>query len=220
MFSLMNKSGRRLRAVTVAVLALAALAPGVNRAARAEPPAPAAAASAASEVERHAEIGKRHFDHGRFQDAIAEYREAYELRASPIFLHEIADAYRQLGIVDRALFFYDRYLETRPDAPDRGEVEGIISELEQSRRRAAAVPNRAALRLSAPAGEVSALGIAATPARAVPVPATRTPIWRRWWFWGAAAALVAAGVTTALLASSGQNDANPPATDLGTKRFF
>ena len=50
------------------------------------------------EVERHAALGQRLLERGRAQEAIAEFRRAYELRADPRFLYDIADGYRQLGL--------------------------------------------------------------------------------------------------------------------------
>jgi len=204
------------RILCAAALAASAATPS---AARAEPPT-GAAQPAAAEVDRHARLGRRHFDRGQYQEAIVEYREAYELRADPAFLHEIAESYRQLGIVDRALFFYDRYLDTRPGAPDRAEVESIITDLEQSRR--AAIEGGANHRPAAagPLGDdrrFVALGAGAggdAPGRA------RPPLWTRWWLWSAAAALIAAGVTATVLAATGGSGAATPASDLGAKRFY
>lgn len=158
------------------------------------------------EVERHAALGQRLLERGRAQEAIAEFRRAYELRADPRFLYDIADGYRQLGLRDQARFFYERYLAAAPDAPDREEVEAQV----------------AALGLTAP-----------PPARATPAPSlardvvilpapetpeSGRPLWRRWWAWTAFGVLVAAGVATALLTR--QNDTPVPATALGDKRFY
>jgi tetratricopeptide (TPR) repeat protein len=179
-----------------------------------------AAPGPASAVDLHAELGKRHFDHGRYQEAIAEYREAYELKANPAFLLEIAGAYRQIGVVDRSLFFYDRYLETRPDAPDRPEVEAIIADLEASRRAAAEPlrdPARPGAQVLGDDGHLLAQGDAA--AGAARPQRGRRPVWRRWWFWGAVGA-VAVGAVAAAIAASGGGDTTAPPAELGAKRFF
>jgi tetratricopeptide (TPR) repeat protein len=205
---------------------LAALLAGAVAAPPGAAPAPTGAdraGAATAELERHVELGKRHADRGEYQEAVAEYREAYELKSSPLFLFQIAEAYRQLGIVDRSLFFYDRYLETRPQAPDRAEVEALVAELEQA-RRAAAEPAHRDLFHPTWAGDARFVGVDAT-AGVAPSPSSipaggPRPLWRRWWFWGVTASLVAGAVTAAVLTTTSAGGPAPPATDLGAKRFF
>jgi tetratricopeptide (TPR) repeat protein len=203
----------RLLAILIALgmLQPASAAPAAPAAPAAAADAPAPPPGADAEVDWHAALGQRHFERGRYQDAIAEFRRAYELRADPEFLRGIGDSYRQLGIVDRALFFYDRYLAARPSAPDRDDVADKIAELERARAAASSTPRPSLARdvLIAPAD-------AGAPA----APAPSRPIWRRWWFWTAAGALLVAGVTAALTISAGHNETTVPATDLGSKRFY
>ena len=167
------------------------------------------------EVERHVTLGLRHLERGRYQDAIAEFRRAYELRDDPRFLYDIAEAYRQLGIVDRALFFYDRYLAALPDAPDRDEVEAKMVELEQA--RTGSIPRVPTL---VPRLDHDVV-VVPVPLQSLPGRATehRRPIWRRWWFWTAIGAAVAAGAIGIAAAASGPGP-SIPATELGDKRFY
>jgi tetratricopeptide (TPR) repeat protein len=195
------------------VIALAVVQSASAAASGATPPAaePPATGGGDVEVDWHAALGQRHFERGRYQDAIAEFRRAYELRADPEFLREIGDSYRQLGIVDRALFFYDRYLAARPGAPDRDDVSDKIAELERARAAAGSAPRPSLARdvLIAPADAAS-----------LAPPAPRRPVWQRWWFWTAAGALLVAGVATALTITAGHNQTTVPTTDLGSKRFY
>jgi tetratricopeptide (TPR) repeat protein len=164
--------------------------------------APAPPRSVDAEVERHAALGQRLLEHGRTQDAIAEFRRAYELRADARFLYDIADAYRRLGLADQARFFYERYLAAAPEAPDRDEVEAALASLGRPAPAPAPPPSLARDDVIVP--------VAPTP--------EPTPLWRRWWVWTAFGALVAAGVTTVLLTR--QNETPVPATALGDKRFY
>ena len=84
----------------------------------------------ASQAETHFASGHRLYQLGRYEEAVAELRRGYELRAEPRFLREIAECYRELGVNDQALFYYDRYLATAPDAPDRKQVEARAADLE------------------------------------------------------------------------------------------
>ena len=157
------------------------------------------------EVDRHAALGQRLLERGSTQEAIAEFRRAYELRADPRFLYDIAGGYRQLGLRDQARFFYERYLAAAPDAPDREEVEAALAAL------GPAPPPAPAPRPSLAHDVV----IVTVPVAAAP---ESPPLWRRWWVWTAFGAVVAAGVISVLLTR--QNDTQVPATALGDMRFF
>jgi tetratricopeptide (TPR) repeat protein len=196
---------RALASLRASALALTLLAAG--RAYGGEP-TPAAKSSSAStgvdaEIDEHVAQGHRLYQLGRYQEAIAEYRRAYELRADPPFLFQIAESYRQLGATEQALFYYDRFLAGAAESPDRDAAEERVSELERLR----AGPASAAT----PTGLLPAAGTGAGPKQ----PA---PLWRRWWVWTAVGAVLAAGVAAAALA--GRSDSSIPITDLGNKKFF
>ena len=167
------------------------------------PTGPPTSTPADAEIDEHVAQGHRLYQLGRYQGAIAEYRRAYELRADPPFLFQIAESYRQLGATEQALFYYDRYLAGAADGSDREAAEERVSELERLRARPAVA--------AAPPGLITAPG---TGAGARPP----TPVWRRWWFWTAIGAALAAGVTVAALA--GRSESTIPTTDLGNKKFF
>lgn len=151
------------------------------------------------EVAEHVAQGRRLYLLGRYQEAIAEYRRAYELRADPQFLMDTAEAYRQLGATERALFYYERYLAAAPSAPDREIVEDRITELE--------------LVKAPPPAPTPPLG--APPATA----AKPRPVWKRWWLWTAVGVAVGAGITAAALSSRSTGPA-VPTTDLGDRKFY
>jgi len=201
---------RSLTLLRASALALTLLAAGPAPGAE-PPPAPAptapttpsASAVADAEIDEHVAQGHRLYQLGRYQEAIAEYRRAYELRADPSFLFQIAESYRQLGATEQALFYYDRYLAGAADGSDRDTAEQRVGELESLRAR----PPVSAT----PPGLIAAPGAGAG-AR------TPTPVWRRWWVWTAVGAALAVGVTVAALA--GRSQTSVPTTDLGNKKFF
>jgi tetratricopeptide (TPR) repeat protein len=147
--------------------------------------------------------GHRLYQLGRYQEAIAEYRRAYELRADPPFLFQIAESYRQLGATEQALFYYDRFLAGAAEGPDRDAAEERVSELERLR--------------AGPAVAAASPGLIGTPGTGATAKQP-TPLWRRWWLWTAVGAVLAVGVTAAAL--SGRSDGAIPNTDLGNKKFF
>jgi tetratricopeptide (TPR) repeat protein len=170
-------------------------------------PTPAATSSASTgvdaEIDEHVAQGHRLYQLGRYQEAIAEYRRAYELRADPPFLFQIAESYRQLGATEQALFYYDRFLAGATESPERDAAEERVSELERLRARPAVA--------ATPSGLLAAPGTAAGAKQP-------TPLWRRWWLWTAMGAVLATGITAAALA--GRSDSSIPTTDLGNKKFF
>jgi tetratricopeptide (TPR) repeat protein len=161
-----------------------------------------------AEMQAHRAVGHRLYRLGRYEEAVAAFRRAYEVKADARLLFDIAECYREMGAVDQALFYYDRYLAGWPDAFDRAEVDDKVAELEAMRgggapRTAVAARRRHPLMITEPP----------------PSKARQTPrVWQRWWFWTAIGAVVLGGVGVAV-ASSGSGT-SVPATDLGNKRFF
>jgi hypothetical protein len=80
----------------------------------------------------HFDEAIKHYNLGRFAEAIAEFEKAYDADPAPILLFNIAQSHRQLGNKEKALFFYRRYIEQAPDAPNRPEVEQRMKDLAQS----------------------------------------------------------------------------------------
>jgi hypothetical protein len=68
---------------------------------------------------------------GRWQEAVDLWEQAYVVFSAPEFLFNIGQAYRQQRNCERGLFFYRRYLATKPNAPNRSEVMKFIAELEK-----------------------------------------------------------------------------------------
>lgn len=199
---------------TFLVLLAVATAPAGRAVAAAPTPAPM---SVQVETQRHAELGRRHFEHGRYQDAIAEYRKAYELKGDPIFLYEIATCYRQLELNDRALFFYERYQSASPNAANRDEVDRNIAELERGLKNATGIPTPRFPprdRVLPPSEDTRLEAFSFDERRPAPPP---VPLWRRWWVW-TAVGFVAAGAAAVVVISSGVGS-TIPTTELGHKRF-
>lgn len=110
-----------MRAGIVTIVCAAALV--ASSAARAE-------SGGADSAQAHFDRGAKLYNLGHFQDAIPEFEKAYDLDPSPIFLFNIAQSHRQLGNKERALFFYRRYVEQAPNAPNRDDVQRRMKELQ------------------------------------------------------------------------------------------
>jgi tetratricopeptide (TPR) repeat protein len=79
----------------------------------------------------HYQKGTSFYDLGRYQDAIKEFEAAYEIKNDPALLYNLAQSHRLAGNSDQALHFYRTYLRRFPKAPNRAEIEGRITALEQ-----------------------------------------------------------------------------------------
>lgn len=162
--------------------------------------------SEAKHVPSHHEVGERLFAEGRYEQAVAEFRKAYELEARPEFLLQIGRSYERIGHSDKARYFFQRYLSTAPsDAPARPEVEALM----------ASAPPPPATEPTAPDDLVMVPLEYEASKTAADVPPSRLG---GWWLWIGAGAAVLAGVGIALALSNGGDDV--PRSDLGHQRFF
>ncbi len=78
------------------------------------------------------EKGMAHFQLEEYDKAILEWEEGFRTRPVPEFLYNLAQAYRLSKVPERALTLYRRYLSMKPNAPNRGEVERHIVQLEKA----------------------------------------------------------------------------------------
>ena len=115
------------RAVLVALLSLA-----LPLAARAQDAADdAKKAAVLEEARQHVAKAKVHYDLGEFKEAADEYIIVYRLRPIPALLFNIAQAYRQGGLYEKARQFYKSYLRESPDAKNKGMIQQAIKEMDE-----------------------------------------------------------------------------------------
>jgi tetratricopeptide (TPR) repeat protein len=197
----------RLSVCTIALIA------SLARPVQAQPVTPEESARA------HHEQGRLQFSLGRYETAISEFRKAYELRADPSFLFDIAEAYRSLGAPERAVFFYRRYLTTHPNPPNRPEVEAQIAIIEPTIPTDGA-GGPTALRLSPSAQAEAPAAMAPLVTRERALPESERGLIGKWWFWTAVGTLAAAGATIAILAFGQSSEERVPSSDLGHAKLF
>ena len=95
---------------------------------------PFATSARADDPQRAKELyqeGTRFFDLGQFDKAIDAFQSGYREKPDPIFLYNIAQAYRLAGDANKALFFYKGYLRNSPKAHNRADVEQKIQALQK-----------------------------------------------------------------------------------------
>jgi tetratricopeptide (TPR) repeat protein len=81
---------------------------------------------------REFEAGRAAYEEGRFEDALVHFETAYEVTDSPEILYNIATVADRLRRDELALESYERFLEERPDTPDREHIEGRIRVLREA----------------------------------------------------------------------------------------
>ncbi|HEV7556987.1 MAG TPA: tetratricopeptide repeat protein [Kofleriaceae bacterium] len=76
-----------------------------------------AAANDPKQAAVHAKQAKAYFDAKQYDDAIAEFRKAYELDTKPLTLFKLASVFYAKGDYKGAIEFYQKYLAADPDGP-------------------------------------------------------------------------------------------------------
>jgi tetratricopeptide (TPR) repeat protein len=87
--------------------------------------------------------GRRWYLAGRYRDALTELKAALELdRDSPDLLYNVARVYENLGELESALEYYQRYLTKLPEAAEeeRDKTQKTIRRLQGAKRELAARP--------------------------------------------------------------------------------
>ncbi|MCA9708753.1 MAG: tetratricopeptide repeat protein [Myxococcales bacterium] len=111
-----------------------------------EPAADPAEARAMAAYDR----GTQNYNMAQYEAALADFKEAASLYASPDFQYNIGLCYEKLGKYDEAIRAFATYLRAKPDAEDRPNVENRIQELQRDIERQEREAQQAAEREPAP----------------------------------------------------------------------
>ena len=86
-------------------------------------------------AERAYDLGARLFAAGRYEAAELAWLRAYSLARDPVLLVAVADTRARRGDEPGAAAMLEKYLEERPDAPDRLAIEARLATLLRSPAR-------------------------------------------------------------------------------------
>jgi len=86
---------------------------------------------ATERARKHFVQAQKAYDLGNWDEAAREFSWAYELRPDPIFLYNMAQAYRRGGNLQRAIDLYKNYLLKDPNSPQRADVEQRVQRLQK-----------------------------------------------------------------------------------------
>ncbi|WP_428262597.1 PEGA domain-containing protein [Haliangium sp.] len=103
-----------------------------------------------SAAEKHFYEAQSAYEKGHYADAAAAFTAAYDAKALPELLFNIGACYEKLAKAEpativhwqRAIEYYQRYLEANPQASDRDAIEARIKVLEDEHARIAAEAER------------------------------------------------------------------------------
>ena len=216
--------------VMVSVLLCAAALPALAAPVPAAPGPAVGSPEAEVEAKRLYGDATKSFQLGEFGPAIEGYKAAYKLVPKPFFIYNIAQAYRLMGDFKQALFFYRSFLNALPDATNRAEVEGRITDLEAQLAKQAetqttppngpANPDNPPVKIPGPdAAAATTSGNDTAPPADVPTDSGKKPIYKKWWFWAGIGA-VAIGATVAVVAATSGGGNSEPSSSLGTTPIF
>jgi tetratricopeptide (TPR) repeat protein len=164
----------------------------------AEPPRPAAEGAAGGLADTYVARAAALFKMGKYDESAEELRKAYLVRPKPLYLFNMAQAYRRGGKAREALALYREFLDKDPQSPLRAEARGYKTDMEAL----LAEQERGARAQQALAREQGRVEVVQKDLQAARVRAERAererrrPVYRRGWFWGVmtAGAIVAVGV--------------------------
>lgn len=125
----------------------------------------AASAEPRRDADEHARRGIALYNLGKYEEAIDEFEQAYTLFQSDALLFNLAQAHRQLQHCDRALSYYERFLEGDPTPALAAQVESLLPKL-QTACRAKLEPPAGPVGPGAPADPV----VPAAPPRGAALP--------------------------------------------------
>jgi len=86
----------------------------------------------AAAAREHAQKATTFYNLAKYDDAIREFEAAYEAKADPALLYNIAQCHRLAGHESEALRLYRNYLRDAPRGPYRGQAEQWIATLDKA----------------------------------------------------------------------------------------
>ena len=91
--------------------------------------APKTTSPAQKDADALFEAAQASYQSGKYQDAITQFKQAYDLVHDPVYLFNIAQSYRKVADCTSADEYYRRYLQEAPKAENRQKVEQWLEEL-------------------------------------------------------------------------------------------
>jgi tetratricopeptide (TPR) repeat protein len=85
---------------------------------------------------KHYELGSKLYEMSNYGEALVEFEKAYKLEPKPELLFNVARCHEVMAQLDKAIAYYERYLQEYPEAPNRAVVEARLVNLRKRRGQA------------------------------------------------------------------------------------
>lgn len=96
---------------------------------------PARAQGQQEEARKHFLQGKARFKQGKYLEAVKSFEAAGRIKPSPVLDYNIGRCHAELGNHELGIAAFKRYLEGKPNAPNREEVLDRIAKLQAARKK-------------------------------------------------------------------------------------
>jgi tetratricopeptide (TPR) repeat protein len=180
------------------------------------------APSKPSSIQLRLQAAIAHFNAERFEEARSVFLEIYHEKQDPRLLFNLGSCYRRLNQIDKAIEYYEQFVQAVPQSPLVPEARAYLAELraKQDANRTAAdkEQNEIKLRIAEErAREAENVAKASEEARKKAevellqkAQESSKPIYRRAWFWGLIGGIAAAGIATGVGLGIWQRNKYPP----------
>jgi tetratricopeptide (TPR) repeat protein len=157
----------------------------------------------AQDFKTHYDLAMALYQAQKFEEAIPEFKAAYEIDRKPGLLFNIAQSYRKAGRPRDAIQYYDQYLSSDPrlDTDTRRKVDGYLAEarntlasLELELKRRLAEEKAARAVEPPPTLQPDPTPPPPPPAPPPPPQEKSIPVYKRPWLWAVVGGVVVAGV--------------------------
>jgi tetratricopeptide (TPR) repeat protein len=223
-----NSCQRRARRLALLACLIQIGAPALTQTCGSGGAAHAAEPEAVARARELYKSGEKAFKAGRYEEALHDWETGYQLSNRPLFLLNMGHAERRRGQLANARTLYKRFLLMEPETKLRGEIEGVLGEIDSTlaAEESGKAGAPAAATMPVPVGDEGPVpptpavlaaqieGQSTTTIAGAAVAEAPRPVWRRWWFWAGAGTVVAAAVITTVLVRRG--DSYDKAGSLGT----
>jgi tetratricopeptide (TPR) repeat protein len=176
----------------------------------------------AQDFRTHYELAMALYNAQKYEDAVPEFKAAYEIEHKPGLLFNIAQSYRKAGRPREAIAYYDQYLSSDPrlDTDTRRKVDGYLAEarntlsaLEMELKRRLAEEKAAQASepppTLAPEPPSQALPQPSAPPRPPPPTEESKPLYKRPWLWAVVGGVVVGAVIVGVVVGTRYSNSAP-----------
>ena len=151
------------------------------------------------------EAGRLAFSRGRYEQALGNFQEAYELSQRPALLYNIGTTFDRLRRDQEAIDAFEQFLEAQPESDLVPEVQERVRILRENQR-----PDLSPEAVAAASGTDTQTGTPTQPAE------LDNRIVKKWWFWTIIGVVVVGAAVGIGVGASGGGQQGPLPYDANT----